>query len=147
MHVQAHWGRSTQAPWTGIADALGAWQARVSQSGWLGSLASYGPLDLLFVAATLALLGACLYGRWRLGSQALYITAFGAAEFLLVLMNPLGGPLPLHGDGRYALEIVPIFLVLARMSTNRAIWLTYLSLAGSAQAAMLVAFFLNAWIS
>jgi hypothetical protein len=147
MRVQAHWGRTTQAPWTGVADALGAWKARASQSGWVDSLASYGPLDLLFVAVVVALLGACFYGRWRLGSQALYISVFGAAEFLLVLMSPLGGPLPLHGDGRYALEIVPVFLVLARMSTQRAVRLAYLSIAGPAQAAMLVAFFLNAWIS
>jgi hypothetical protein len=146
-HAQAHWGRTTQAPWTGIADALGAWQARASQSGWLHSLATYSPLDLLFVAAILALLGASLYGPWRLGSPALYLSVFGVAEFLLVLMSPLGGPLPLHGDGRYALEIVPIFLVLARLSAQRAVWLTYLSIAAPAQAAMLVAFFLNAWIS
>lgn len=147
VHMQSFWGRELSWPWRGVAETADD----------IGTLAGNGPLstwvilnviDLASLFVMLGLLVACLVGPWRLGPQAWYITAFGIAVWLMIILPPMGRDLPpLHGLPRYALEIVPIYLVLARMGTSRAFERAYLLPMIGLQAALLIGFFANVWLA
>jgi hypothetical protein len=105
-------------------------------------------IDLLAVPVTIGLLVLSLVGRWRLGPQSWYLIVFAAATFVLVLVTPIGRGLPpLHGVPLYALEILPAFIVVARMGANRYVDRFYLFPAVGVQATLLLAYFNNVWLS
>ena len=62
-------------------------------------------------------------------------------------MLPFGGDTPLHGVPRYALELLPVFIVLARIGANRYLERFYLMPAIAVQATLLLAFFNDVWLS
>jgi hypothetical protein len=66
----------------------------------------------------------------------------------MVLLTPIGRGLPpLHGVPRYALEVLPAFIVLGRLGADRGFDRAYLFPAIALQAALLVGFFANVWLS
>jgi Gpi18-like mannosyltransferase len=147
MHIQEFWGRELSAPWKGVLGALEHMAPWASVSP-LHAYVVVNVIDLLTLPLVVGLLILALVGPWRLGPQSWYLTAFGAAVFLMVLLNPIGRGLPpMHGLPRYALEIVPIFIVLARLGASRAFDRAYLVPAVALQAALLIGFFSNVWLS
>lgn len=147
LHIQEFWGRQLSVPWKGVQGALGH-----IATWWVESpLHAYvvvNVIDLVTLPLVAVLLVLCVVGPWRLGPSSWYLIAFGAAVFLMVLLSPIGRGLPpLHGLPRYALEIVPIFIVLARMGANRLADRAYLFPAIALQAALLIGYFANVWLS
>jgi len=147
LHIQEFWGRQLSVPWKGVEGALAhivSWSAETP----LHSYVVVNLIDLLTLPIVVALLVLSLVGPWRLGPSSWYLIAFGAAVFLMVLLSPIGRGLPpLHGLPRYALEMVPIFIVLARIGANRIADRAYLFPAIALQAALLIGFFANVWLS
>jgi hypothetical protein len=147
VHVQAFWGRELSAPWQGVVGAL------QQASGWAPSSPVHpyvvlNVIDLVTVPIVLTLLVLSLVGPWRLGQESWYLIVFGAATFITVLLTPIGRGLPpLHGVPRYALEVLPIFIVLGRMGRHRAVDRAYLFPSIALQAALLIGFFADVWLS
>jgi hypothetical protein len=96
------------------------------------------------VAGTLLVLAAV--GRWRLGPEYLAALVYSAASILLVLVGPVGGAFPLQGVVRYAMELVPVFVVLARLTAGRVGERLYLLPAVGIQAVFLLTFLNNVWV-
>jgi Gpi18-like mannosyltransferase len=147
MHVQEYWGRQLSLPWEGALgaiDHMGQW----TDEGPFHAYVIVNIIDLAAIPLVVALLVLSVIGPWKLGRESWYLIAFGAATFVMVLLSPIGAGLPpLHGVPRYALEILPAFIVLGRMGSSRAFDRAYLFPAIALQAALLVGFFANVWLS
>jgi Gpi18-like mannosyltransferase len=147
VHVQAFWGRELSVPWKGVVGAL------EQASAWAPTSPMHpdvvlNVIDLVTVPIVLALLVLSVVGPWRLGQESWYLIVFAAATFITVLLTPIGPWLPpLHGVPRYALEVLPIFIVLARMGRHRAVDRAYLFPSVALQAALLIGFFADVWLS
>jgi hypothetical protein len=145
---QSNWGHRFSAPWTSIIESVkltDTWWHDAPFHTWF----VLNVLDLGAVPVILALLVLSLVGPWKLGDQAWYLVAFGIAAFGSVLISPVfsfGLP-PLHGLPRYALEMVPLYLVLARMGQHRAFERAYLFPTIGLQSALLLAYFSHIFIS
>jgi Gpi18-like mannosyltransferase len=148
MHVQAYWGREVSLPWIGAIDAFAQLNAAAVDGYLFQPLVVLNIIDLLALPVTLGLLVMSVVGRWKLGPECWYLVASAAATFLLVLLTPIGRGLPpLHGVPRYALEILPAFIVLARTGANRYLNRLYLLPAMGVQSVLVLAFFNNVWLS
>ena len=148
MHVQVLWGREASLPWTGTVNASAQLSDAAVDGFLFQPIVVLNVIDLLAVLVTLSLLVLSVVGPWRLGRECWYLIAVAAATFLLVLLTPIGRGLPpLHGFPRYALEILPAFIVLARMGANRYLDRLYLLPAMGVQAVLVLAFFNNIWLS
>jgi hypothetical protein len=148
MHVQIYWGRQLSLPWDGTFAALRQLGEAAAGGAVFQPLVVLNIIDLLSVPITLVLLALSLVGRWRLGPESWYLIAIAGASFLLVLITPIGRGLPpLHGVPRYALEILPAFIVVARMCANRYVERFYLLPAIGVQAVLVLAFFNDIWLS
>jgi Gpi18-like mannosyltransferase len=147
MHIQEFWGRQLSVPWKGVQGALdhiALWSAESP----LHAYVVVNVIDLVSLPLVIALLVLSVVGPWRLGQPSWYLIAFGVAAFVMVLLSPIGRGLPpLHGLPRYALEMVPIYIVLARMGADRAFDRAYLFPAIALQAALVIGFFANVWLS
>ncbi len=147
MHVQEYWGRELSMPWKGAQGALDHLE-QWSTEGPFHAYVVVNIIDLASIPIVIAMLVLSLVGPWRLGRESWDLVAFGAVTFLMVLLSPIGAGLPpLHGVPRYALEIVPAFIVLGRMGASRAFDRAYLFPAIALQAALLIGFFANVWLS
>jgi hypothetical protein len=148
VHVQAFWGRELNTPWHGIEGAI----HQVSQF-WAteGPFSTWSVLNIIDLGATLVaatLLVLAVRGRWRLGPESWYLVVFASASLLTILLNSAGPWLPpLHGLPRYALELLPIYIVLARMGANRAFDRAYLFPAIALQSALLMGYFAYIWVA
>ncbi len=148
MHIQGFWGREFGPPWQGIVDTLDQIAARIDAGGPLATYAVLNIIDLVSVPLILLLLVLSVAGPWKLGPESWYLVAFGAAIFVMVLLPPMGRGLPpLHGLPRYALEMVPIFIVLGRLGESRGFERAYLFPAIGLQAALLIGYFANVWLA
>ncbi|HEV2404849.1 MAG TPA: glycosyltransferase family 39 protein [Ktedonobacterales bacterium] len=110
-HAQHVWGRTAQAPWVTLADAIGG--LFLHSAG--GSVA--GAHLLLNLAAVLVFL-ALLVPIFRLlpASYGLY----SAAVILYFLTFAVAGStFALQGDGRYVLMVFPAFMVLGALGRRR----------------------------
>jgi hypothetical protein len=143
------WGHTLSPPWTGI-------QASVEQIGTMlddsGSPLQAGVvlnlIDLLTVVLVVGLLVLATVGPWRLGEQSWYLVAFGAVGYAAAMMSPMLTHLPpLHGLPRYALEVLAIFMVLAKLGAHRTVERAYLFPAIGLQATLLIAYFANVFLS
>ncbi|MBX6748735.1 MAG: glycosyltransferase family 39 protein [Micromonosporaceae bacterium] len=147
MHIQEFWGRQLSVPWKGVEGALdqiAAWKVESP----LHAYVVVNVIDLVSLPVVAGLLVLSVIGPWRLGPSSWYLIAFGVAVFVMVLLSPIGRGLPpLHGLPRYALEIVPIFIVLARIGANRSADRAYLFPAIALQASLLIGYFANVWLS
>jgi hypothetical protein len=73
--------------------------------------------------------------------------AYAAASYLVVLVGPVGGLFPVQGAARYALELIPIFFLLARAGASRHFERLYLLPAIGLQAVFLLTFINNVWVA
>lgn len=138
LAAQRHWFRDGyQPPWTTV------WQ--------VGNLiADYPPLlgpdtvrnviNLTTALTVLALLALALVGPWRLGREHAYMVIFAAMVIMLPLVNPIRHLWPLSSTWRFALECLPIFLVLAKMGRDQRFDRVYLAVALGLQGIMIVTF-------
>jgi hypothetical protein len=141
-HAQDFWGRRLAPPWGGIIDA---WQA-VLDNPLLKQVALHNLLDVGFATVSIALLLACVVGPWRLPRDQLSLIGYSAASYLIVLTGPVAGMFPIQGAGRYSLELIPIFFLLARLGASRVFERLYLFPAVGLQAVFLLTFLNNVWV-
>ena len=109
-------------------------------------VAVHNLFDLVSAIVVVTLLVLGFIGPWRLGLQHLYLLVYGAASVLVVLTGPVGGLFPMQGVARYAVEVVPIFLVLARLTAGRAGERLYLLPAIGVQTVLVLTFLNNVWV-
>lgn len=148
VHIQAFWGRATTVPWAGALRTLDQLIDAGSGGAIFQPVVVMDVIDLLTVPVTITLLVLSVVGRWKLGPEAWYLVAFASISFLLALSSPLGLSYPpLHGLPRYAMELLPAFMVVARMGANRAVERFYLLPALGIQATLLLAYFNGVWLS
>jgi hypothetical protein len=148
VHIQAFWGRATTVPWDGVVRTIEQLANAGSGGAIFQPIMVLDIIDLLTVPITITLLVLSVVGRWRLGPDAWYLVAFASISFLLALSSPLGLTYPpLHGLPRYAIELLPAFMVVARMGANRTLERFYLLPALGIQATLLLAYFNGAWLS
>jgi hypothetical protein len=143
------WGHTLSPPWTGIQATLRTIQELLADSGTpLQAGVVLNVIDLMTVLIVVWLLVLAVVGPWRLGAQSWYLVAFGAAGFAAATMSPMLTHLPpLHGLPRYALEVVAVFIVLARIGAQRGAERAYLFPAIGLQATLLIAYFANIFLS
>jgi Gpi18-like mannosyltransferase len=147
VHIQAVWGRKPTWPWEGTGRALGVIQ-RASVDGYIFQPnVVLNVIDVLAVVVTLLLVGLSLFGPWRLGLESLYITVFCAVSFLVVLISPIGIDVPLHGVPRYVLEMIPAFMVLAKIGRNPHLERFYLVPAMAVQGVLVLGFYYDLWLA
>jgi Gpi18-like mannosyltransferase len=142
-HAQDEWGRATSLPWTGPAHAL----QTIYQHPLLEQVTVHNLIDVVAGGLALLLLTLCVVGRWRLPRDQTSLVVYAAISLLIVLISPAAGYFPLMGMPRYVLELVPIFLLLARLGANRAFERVYLLPAVGVQAVFLLTFLNNVWVA
>ena len=115
-HASAEWGRNLTAPWDMLRYyfSIKYWTAYVQSGGTLSS--DRNPIDI----ASVLLLGLLVVLSWRLRPRSLGLLA----TLLYLPMISTGGFVAIP---RYALEVFPIYLVLARLTARR--WLLVAGLA------------------
>jgi Gpi18-like mannosyltransferase len=148
VHIQAYWGRSSTWPWTGAVQTIRQVVDASTGGAIFQPIVVLDMIDLLSVPFVLTLLVLSVVGPWKLGPQSWYLIASSAVTYIVVLISPLGlGLPPLHGVPRYALEMLPAFLVLARIAANRTVERLYLLPALGLQGALVLIFFFDIWLS
>ncbi len=147
VHVRSFWGQVATWPWMGAVSTIDVIETTAASGHIFQPLVVLNVIDLLSVPTTLVLLVLAVVGPWRLGQEATYLVVIAGFSLLTALMLPFGGSTPLHGVPRYALEMLPVFIVLARIGANRHLARFYLMPAIAVQATLLIAFFNNLWLS
>ncbi len=142
-HAQDAWGRRFGAPWTGVTEAIRA----VWAQPLLAQSAVHNLLDVVTVLVTVLLVVLCAVGPWRLPRDQAFVLVYAAATLLVVLTGPVGGLFPLQGAPRYALELIPVFLLLGRLGANRHFERLYLLPAIGLQVVFLLTFLNNVWVA
>ncbi len=146
-HIQSLWGRELSWPGTGTQRAVDEIFKAASEGRIFQSTVVLNVVDLAAVLVTLGLLVLSVFGRWSLGADSVYLVIFAWAGLLLALLFPMGEHLALHSTPRFVLEMIPAFLVLARIGANRHAERFYLMPAIAVQGALLLAFFSGVWLS
>jgi hypothetical protein len=148
MHQQSTWGRNLSSPWEGIAGAANQMAPPLSADQPFHPQVVLNAIDVATVPFVILLLVLAIWGPWRLGAPSAYLIAYGIASFALVLIIPMGDPLPpLHGLPRFTLENPVVFIMLARFGRDRRFERAYLLPAMALQAALLIGFFANVWLA
>lgn len=146
-HLQVLWGREPSWPWEGPMRALSIIREAAVDGAIFQPTIVFNVLDLAAVVAMVVLLVLSVVGPWRLNAESAYVVTFGFAGFLLVLVSPIGLGVPLHGAPRYALEVIPAFIVLARMCVRPTAERFYVMPAMALQALLLLAMFFGHWLA
>ncbi len=145
VKAQAVWSRGgLRAPWTTVADVLGL---IVHQPVLLSPTEIRNVINLGTALGVLVLLYFALDGRWRLGREQSYLVLFAAMDIALPLLSPLHTDYPLSSVWRFALECLPVFMVLARMGANRTFDRLYLMAALPVQGVMILTFVQNQFVA
>jgi hypothetical protein len=135
-HASAEWGRNLTAPWDMLRYyfSLKYWTAYVQSGGTLTSDRS------LVDIASVLLLGVLVGLSWRLRPRT-----FGLlATLLYIPMISTGGFVAIP---RYALEVFPIYLVLARVTARPAALVTGLAVAGGLALIAMAWFATGGWLA
>jgi Gpi18-like mannosyltransferase len=147
VHVQSAWGRKPTLPWVGTGHALEI-IINAAKGGYVFQpIIILNAIDVLAVLVTLVLLVLSVVGPWKLGQESLFLIVSSAASFLVILVSPIGLDVPLHGLPRYVLEIIPAFMVLARMGRNEHLDRLYVLPAILTQGVLLLSFYYDIWIA
>jgi len=147
VHIQALWGRIPTVPWEGTQRAIGHIRTAAVDGAVFQPLIVLNVLDIAMVVLALILLVLAVVGPWRLGPESLYLTVTAFASLLLALIVPLGLDVPLHSVPRFVLEMVPAFMVIARMGANQHAERLYLMPAMAVQALLMLGFFYDFWLA
>jgi hypothetical protein len=147
VHIQELWGRIPTVPWEGTQRAIGHIRTETADGAIFKPLVVLNVLDLALVGLALILLILAVVGPWRLGPESLYLTITAFASLVMALIVPLGLDVPLHSVPRFVLEMVPAFMVLARMGANQHAERLYLMPAIAMQALLMLGFFYDFWLA
>ncbi len=144
LHAQRYWGRHFAMPWDTFGEALGvvSRQPMVLYQATLHNI-----IDIAFAAIAIVLLTLCVVGPWRFRRDQLFLVAYSGAVLLSVLVGPNAGLFPMMSVPRYVLELVPAFILLARLGASRVFERIYLLPAVGLQAVFLLTFLNNVWIA
>jgi Mannosyltransferase (PIG-V) len=145
LKAQGSWHRAgVVMPWTTIGRMIaliGGSQPR------LGAVVLRNAICLATVLLVIVMLCLALAGRWRLGERQVYLVIFSGASFLVPLVFPLQGDYPLVSIWRYALECLPVFMVLAKLGADRRVERLYLLVTVPVQALMIYVFAQGAFVA
>ncbi|GAB4049565.1 mannosyltransferase family protein [Catellatospora paridis] len=139
--AQNWWGRKLTLPWESVYSAV----RTMNDVRVLHPQNLYNLVDVSFVLIAFAVLVLAVVGPWRLRADQFYLVVYGWASLGLAVLFPVSPPLALTSIPRYLLEIVAIFLVLAKMGQNRAFERFYLMAAIGMQAIWMVLFLNHLW--
>jgi hypothetical protein len=142
-HAQAEWDRLFALPWVGSAHAVDNALTRPF-------LDPYGLRNLIDVTSLVlftVLLTLCLVGRWPLPAEQRYLLAFAVPNLALMLWIPVDRITPHMSAPRYALELLPAFLLLARFGARPWADRLYLLVAVLLQTVFLLTFLNGEWIA
>jgi hypothetical protein len=140
QQVQGVWFRSGfTMPWTTVGEVI----RLILHSPVLlepGSIRNI--INLGTALAVIALLYLALDGPWRLGAEQAYLVIFSGLGILMPLVSPIHAD-PLSSMWRFALECLPVFMVLAKMGRNQHFDRVYLMAALPVQGVMILTFIQN----
>jgi hypothetical protein len=147
VHIQALWGRIPTVPWEGTERAIGHIRSASVEGAVFQPLVVLNVIDIAAVVVTLVLLVLAVVGPWRLGPGSLYLTVTSFASLTMALIVPLGLDVPLHSVPRFVLEMVPVFMVAARMGRSPHVDRFFVMPAMAVQALLLLGFFYDFWLA
>jgi Gpi18-like mannosyltransferase len=148
LSVQSMWGREPRFPWEGSASAV--WQiidATRGNGAIFQPIVVFNIIDLLAVLVTGTLLVLSIVGPWRLGRESAYLIATAVVGFVVILISPIARNVPLHGVPRYVLEMLPAFMVLARIGAKPHLERLYLFPALLTQGVIVLAFYFDYFVA
>jgi hypothetical protein len=139
-HAQVFFDRKGfAAPWTSIY-----WMLQFDQSD--RSTAFIHLLDLSIMLLVMVFLVLGLVGPWRLRRDQFYLWLFGAVPYAVAVLQPsYPHVIPFAGMNRYALMILPVFMVLAKMGRSLLFERLYLLAALPIQTGLMVLFIRFDW--
>jgi Gpi18-like mannosyltransferase len=143
--MQGNWFRSGyQAPWTTLGEVI---QMVVNTHPVLGGTSVRNIINLTTAVAVLALLLVALDREWGLGAEYAYLVIFSMGVILLPLINPIDADYPLSSMWRFALECLPVWLVLAKFGRNGHFDRAYTMVALALQGVMILTFVQNQFVA
>lgn len=136
--MQENWFRSGYtAPWTTIADT---YRLIVDSHPMLGADTVRNIYNLSTALLWLVLLVVALDKQWGLGGEQAYMVIFSAAVILIPLVTPIHNYYPLSSMVRFALECLPVFMLLAKWGRDRRFDRVYTMVVLALQGVMIVTF-------
>lgn len=144
LHAQQGWGRHFAPPWETIGTAL---QIALGQPRLLYQASVHNLIDVGFALVAITLLTLCVVGPWRLRRDQLFMVVYAGVALMMILLGPNGGVFPMGSVPRYALELVPAFILLGRLGASRLFERLYLLPAIGLQSVFLLTFLNNVWIA
>lgn len=148
MHAQRHWGRALDWPWMSFIETarnLGHTRPVLVPNG------AHLILDLLATLVVLALVVLSFVGPWKLRRDQWALPLYAAVLALTLISFPSTkaiSPFPLWSAPRLALEIFPMFIVLARIGAgSRTADRLYLMTGLALQGAAVVQFLNGGWVA
>ncbi len=123
------------------------WQTvtAVAQEGGRNPETVIDVLDAGVVLMVTALLVLCVVGPWKLQRDQLYLVIFGVAAFLMALCYPVEARHPMVSINRYAIEVIPIFLLLAKLGEHKYVDRFYVVGATVLQVPLMMLFIRGSW--
>jgi Mannosyltransferase (PIG-V) len=145
LQAQEAWFRAGyQAPWSTLGEVL---RMVLDTHPLLGPTSVRNIINLTTAVAVLALLAISLDREWGLGPQNAYLAIFSVGIILLPVINPIEADYPLSSLWRFALECVPVFLLLARYGRNQHFDRVYTTSALAVQGVMILTFVQNQFVA
>ncbi len=142
---QGAWFRSGfTLPWTPVIQAL---QQIGRDPLLLSPTAIRNLINVVCALGVLYVLGLALSGRWDLGADSRYLVLFAGMDILLPMLSPIHSDYPLSSLWRYALECVPVFMVLAKMGQRPTVDRLFLLAALPVQGVMILTFVQNQFVA
>ncbi len=136
--AEENWFRyGYQAPWTTVVEVL---RMISTTHPVLGPTSVRNIVNLATALAVLALLAVSLHREWGLGPNNAYLVIFSAGIILMPLIRPIHADYPLSSMWRFALECVPVFLLLAKFGRDPRFDRSYTMCALALQGVMVLTF-------
>lgn len=141
-HAQVTWGRRLTMPWQGFIDAFTV----ISKHGVLSFDAIHNVIDVSAGIFMLVFLVFCFVGPWKFSRDRLVYGLYGVVFYLFLILFPSASEFPFQSLSRLAIELFPVFIVLAAMGKRPTFNLYYLTISVSLLAFMLLQFLMGRWI-
>jgi hypothetical protein len=142
---QAAWFRDGfSLPWTPVIQAL---QQIARDPLLLSPTALRNLINVACALGVLYMLGLAVASVWELGPDSSYLVLFAGMDILLPMLSPIHADYPLSSMWRYALECVPVFMVLAKMGERPVFDRLFLMAALPVQGVMILTFVQNQFVA
>jgi Gpi18-like mannosyltransferase len=145
QRVQGVWFRSGfTMPWNTIGEVI---RLIVHSQVLLEPATIRNIVNLGTALAVIAVLCLALNGPWKLGAEQAYLVIFSGLDILMPLVSPIHADYPLSSMWRFALECLPVFMVLAKMGRSQHFDRIYLMAALPVQGVMVLTFVQNQFVA